>query len=38
LPDSIRRIGDHRGAYGKCSYKYVGNQSEGNRYILNNDL
>jgi hypothetical protein len=38
LPDSIRKIGDHRGAYGTYRYRYVGKESEGNRFILNNDL
>lgn len=38
LPDSIREAGDHRGAYGKCRYRYIGAQSEGNRFILNTDL
>ncbi|XP_055532749.1 leucine-rich melanocyte differentiation-associated protein-like [Wyeomyia smithii] len=38
LPESIRVAGDHRGAYGKCRYRYVGAQSEGNRFILNTDL
>lgn len=38
LPDSIRVAGDHRGAYGKCRYRYIGAQSEGNRFILNTDL
>nr|XP_029715967.1 LOW QUALITY PROTEIN: leucine-rich melanocyte differentiation-associated protein-like [Aedes albopictus] len=38
LPESIREAGDHRGAYGKCRYRYIGAQSEGNRFILNTDL
>lgn len=38
LPESLREAGDHRGAYGKCRYRYVGAQSEGNRFILNTDL
>lgn len=38
LPNSIREAGDHRGAYGKCRYRYIGAQSEGNRFILNTDL
>lgn len=38
LPDNLREAGNHKGAYGKCKYKYVGAQSEGNRFIMNNDL
>ncbi|XP_066995681.1 leucine-rich melanocyte differentiation-associated protein [Anabrus simplex] len=38
LPNSGRDIGDHQGAYGKCRYRYSGKHSEGNRFILNNDL
>ncbi|XP_062540247.1 leucine-rich melanocyte differentiation-associated protein [Armigeres subalbatus] len=38
LPESLREAGDHRGAYGKCRYRYIGAQSEGNRFILNTDL
>lgn len=38
LPETLREVGDHRGAYGKCRYRYVGAQSEGNRFILNKDL
>nr|XP_029716398.1 leucine-rich melanocyte differentiation-associated protein-like [Aedes albopictus] len=38
LPESIREAGDHRGAYGKCRYRYIGAQPEGNRFILNTDL
>lgn len=38
LPETLREVGDHRGAYGKCRYRYVGAQSEGNRFILNHDL
>ncbi|XP_053680235.1 leucine-rich melanocyte differentiation-associated protein-like [Anopheles nili] len=38
LPETLREVGDHRGAYGRCRYRYVGAQSEGNRFILNNDL
>eukprot|EP00794_Sanderia_malayensis_P012300 gene12300-13568_t len=30
---------DHHGAtYGKCRYVYYGKHSEGNRFIVNNDL
>ncbi|EFN84386.1 Leucine-rich repeat-containing protein C10orf11-like protein [Harpegnathos saltator] len=28
----------HNGAYGKCKYRYSGKNSEGNRFISNNDL
>ncbi|XP_050083155.1 leucine-rich melanocyte differentiation-associated protein-like [Anopheles aquasalis] len=38
LPETLREVGDHRGAYGRCRYRYVGAQSEGNRFILNTDL
>ncbi|KAF7987718.1 hypothetical protein HCN44_003581 [Aphidius gifuensis] len=38
LPTSNRNLHDHKGAYGKCRYRYSGKNSEGNRFILNNDL
>jgi leucine-rich melanocyte differentiation-associated protein len=38
LPDSIREAGDHKGMYSKTRYRYIGAQSEGNRFIANNDL
>ncbi|KAF9410180.1 hypothetical protein HW555_010658 [Spodoptera exigua] len=38
LPLDLGSLGKHRGAYGKCSYKYTGKHSEGNRFILNSDL
>ncbi|XP_024874456.1 leucine-rich melanocyte differentiation-associated protein-like isoform X1 [Temnothorax curvispinosus] len=38
LPSSPRNPQDHRGAYGKCKYRYSGKNSEGNRFISNNDL
>nr|XP_012233226.1 PREDICTED: leucine-rich repeat-containing protein C10orf11 [Linepithema humile] len=38
LPSSLRSPQDHRGAYGKCKYRYSGKNSEGNRFISNNDL
>ncbi|KAG7188059.1 hypothetical protein KM043_013224 [Ampulex compressa] len=38
LPDSIRSPLDHKGAFGKCKYRYSGKNSEGNRFISNNDL
>lgn len=38
LPTANRNLLDHKGAYGKCRYKYSGKNSEGNRFILNNDL
>ena len=30
--------GKHEGYYGKSKYRYVGENSEGNRFIANNDL
>ncbi|GBP02918.1 Leucine-rich melanocyte differentiation-associated protein [Eumeta japonica] len=38
LPVDLAALGKHKGAYGKCQYKYTGKHSEGNRFILNNDL
>nr|XP_033339978.1 leucine-rich melanocyte differentiation-associated protein-like [Megalopta genalis] len=38
LPTSIRDPDDHKGAFGKCKYRYSGKNSEGNRFISNNDL
>ncbi|CAG9818080.1 unnamed protein product [Phaedon cochleariae] len=38
LPKSIRGPEDHKGAYGRCRYRYSGKHSEGNRFISNNDL
>ncbi|KAG4077727.1 hypothetical protein HA402_011156 [Bradysia odoriphaga] len=38
LPDSFRAAGEHRGIYKKCRCQYVGDQSEGNRFISNKDL
>lgn len=38
LPTSIRDPHDHKGAFGKCKYRYSGKNSEGNRFISNNDL
>ncbi|XP_058796546.1 leucine-rich melanocyte differentiation-associated protein-like isoform X2 [Phymastichus coffea] len=38
LPISVRSPQDHKGAYGKCRYQYSGKNSEGNRFISNNDL
>ncbi|XP_018567005.1 leucine-rich melanocyte differentiation-associated protein-like isoform X2 [Anoplophora glabripennis] len=38
LPSHIRSAADHRGAYGKCRYRYSGKHSEGNRFIFNTDL
>ncbi|XP_015600867.1 leucine-rich melanocyte differentiation-associated protein isoform X2 [Cephus cinctus] len=38
LPRSVRTPQDHKGAYGKCKYRYSGKNSEGNRFISNNDL
>lgn len=36
LPESRERT--PRVAYGKLNYKYIGNESEGNRFIMNKDL
>lgn len=36
LPESKERT--PRMAYGKLNYKYIGNESEGNRFIMNKDL
>ncbi|XP_034949981.1 leucine-rich melanocyte differentiation-associated protein-like [Chelonus insularis] len=38
LPTSNRSPHDHKGAYGKCRYRYSGKNSEGNRFIINSDL
>ncbi|XP_071455394.1 leucine-rich melanocyte differentiation-associated protein-like [Hetaerina americana] len=38
LPSSRRGAGEHKGAYGKCRYRYSGKHSEGNRFIANSDL
>ncbi|XP_045447052.1 leucine-rich melanocyte differentiation-associated protein-like [Melitaea cinxia] len=38
LPIDLNSLGKHKGAYGKCLYKYTGKHSEGNRFILNSDL
>ncbi|XP_049869978.1 leucine-rich melanocyte differentiation-associated protein-like [Pectinophora gossypiella] len=38
LPLDLASLGKHRGAYGKCHYKYTGKHSEGNRFIVNSDL
>lgn len=38
LPRNNRSPGQHQGAYTKCKYRYIGAQSEGNRFISNNDL
>ncbi|XP_066600783.1 leucine-rich melanocyte differentiation-associated protein-like [Prorops nasuta] len=38
LPRALRSPQDHKGAYGKCKYRYSGKNSEGNRFISNNDL
>ncbi|XP_038223125.1 leucine-rich melanocyte differentiation-associated protein-like isoform X1 [Zerene cesonia] len=38
LPLDLASLGKHKGAYGKCLYKYTGKHSEGNRFILNSDL
>ncbi|KAK0074679.1 hypothetical protein PV325_007952 [Microctonus aethiopoides] len=38
LPQTNRSPFDHKGAYGKCHHRYSGKNSEGNRFIMNNDL
>ncbi|XP_052749192.1 leucine-rich melanocyte differentiation-associated protein-like isoform X3 [Galleria mellonella] len=38
LPVDFAALGKHKGAYGKIHYKYTGKHSEGNRFIVNNDL
>ncbi|CAD6233841.1 GSCOCG00007336001-RA-CDS [Cotesia congregata] len=38
LPSTTRGPDDHKGAYGKCRYRYSGKNSEGNRFIINSDL
>ncbi|CAK9833329.1 Leucine-rich melanocyte differentiation-associated protein [Anthophora retusa] len=38
LPRSFRDPLDHKGAFGKCKHRYSGKNSEGNRFISNNDL
>ncbi|XP_039749789.1 leucine-rich melanocyte differentiation-associated protein-like [Pararge aegeria] len=38
LPVDFNSLGKHKGAFGKCMYKYTGKHSEGNRFILNSDL
>ncbi|XP_026322234.1 leucine-rich melanocyte differentiation-associated protein-like isoform X2 [Hyposmocoma kahamanoa] len=38
LPVDFAALGKHKGAYGKCHYKYTGKHSEGNRFIVNSDL
>ncbi|XP_018333892.1 leucine-rich melanocyte differentiation-associated protein-like [Agrilus planipennis] len=38
LPRNFRKPEEHQGAFGKLTYHYSGKQSEGNRFILNNDL
>ncbi|KAL2726718.1 leucine-rich melanocyte differentiation-associated protein-like [Vespula squamosa] len=38
LPVTNRTPQDHRGAFGKCKYRYSGKHSEGNRFIFNKDL
>ncbi|CAH2991698.1 unnamed protein product [Chilo suppressalis] len=38
LPLDLSALGKHKGAYGKCHYKYTGKHSEGNRFIVNSDL
>ena len=38
LPRDVAAEGDHKGTFGKCRYIYYGKHSEGNRFIVNNDL
>lgn len=38
LPSNSIPPGDHKGTFGRCRYVYYGKQSEGNRFIRNNEL
>lgn len=38
LPNNNRIPGDHCGRFGIVTYEYIGKNSEGNRFISNNDL
>ncbi|XKL68799.1 hypothetical protein PGB90_006568 [Kerria lacca] len=38
LPTTTRSVGDHRGAYTTYRFRHTNKESEGNRFILNNDL
>ncbi|CAH3143847.1 unnamed protein product [Pocillopora meandrina] len=38
LPSNSITAGDHKGTFGRCRYVYYGKQSEGNRFIRNNEL
>ena len=38
LPDVSSKEGEHKSSFGKCRYVYHGRQSEGNRFIKDNDL
>ncbi|XP_065225834.1 leucine-rich melanocyte differentiation-associated protein-like [Planococcus citri] len=38
LPESDQKVGEHKGAYGMFKFRYTTKQSEGNRFIVNNDL
>lgn len=38
LPSVTRSSSDHQGTYGKCRFRYIGKNSEGNRFIQNQDL
>lgn len=38
LPGITRSSSDHQGTYGKCRFRYIGKNSEGNRFIQNQDL
>lgn len=38
LPNNSISAGDHKGTFGRCRYVYYGKQSEGNRFIRNNEL
>ncbi|XP_035218814.1 leucine-rich melanocyte differentiation-associated protein-like isoform X2 [Stegodyphus dumicola] len=38
LPPNMKREGTHRGSFGRLRQRYTGTQSEGNRFIRDNEL
>uniref|UniRef100_A0A8C6ABG6 Leucine rich melanocyte differentiation associated n=1 Tax=Marmota marmota marmota TaxID=9994 RepID=A0A8C6ABG6_MARMA len=38
LPSASRELTSHRGVLGKCRYVYYGKNSEGNRFIRDDQL
>uniref|UniRef100_A0A8C3YUY5 Leucine rich melanocyte differentiation associated n=1 Tax=Catagonus wagneri TaxID=51154 RepID=A0A8C3YUY5_9CETA len=38
LPSASRELTSHRGVLGKCHYVYYGKNSEGNRFIRDDQL